>query len=149
MERSTVQSWLAAPVLSIKSDTFWFRTIRQLPTTGNCIAAADRRYHAARTEFRNLLTSVLSRLLSPDSSRAAESTTDEAEPVSLAPRWTSVMLDETCWAACATCCTLRDIFVGAEPLLFPRGGDGRRNLRNPLDVEPISLIAATESCVAV
>ena len=51
---------------------------------------------AARTEFRNLPTSSLRRLLSPDSDCAAERTCDEAEPVSLAPCCTSVMLDETC-----------------------------------------------------
>ena len=46
---------------------------------------------AARTVFRNLPTSSLSRLLSPDSNCAAESTCEEADPVSLAPRCTSVM----------------------------------------------------------
>src|SRR5580658_5508546 len=105
--------------------------------------------HAARTEFRNLLTSTLRRLLSPDSCRAAESTTDEAEPVSLAPRWTSVMLDETCWAACATCCTLRDISLVAEPCSSTADAidDAISDIRSM--VQPISLIAATESCVAV
>ena len=41
---------------------------------------------AALTELRNLLTSSLRRLESPDSDCAAERTCDEAEPVSLAPR---------------------------------------------------------------
>ena len=52
--------------------------------------------YAARTELRNLPTSSLSRLLSRDSDCAAERTCEEAEPVSLAPRCTSVMLAETC-----------------------------------------------------
>src|ERR1700681_4308726 len=52
--------------------------------------------HAARTELRNLPTSRLSRLLSPDSDFAAASTCDDADPVSLAPRCTSAMLEETC-----------------------------------------------------
>ena len=43
-------------------------------------------YQAALTELRNLPTSSLRRLLSPDSDCAAESTCDEADPVSLAPR---------------------------------------------------------------
>src|SRR5664279_3635769 len=64
---------------------------------------------AARTECKNFPTSSLSRLLSPDSDCAAESTCDEAEPVSLAPRCTSVMLEETCWVPCAACWTLREI----------------------------------------
>src|ERR1700738_2501240 len=73
------------------------------------------RTQAARTELTNLPTSIFSRLLSPDSLRAAESTSDEAAPVSPAPRFTSPMLDETCWVACETCCTLRDISLVAEP----------------------------------
>ena len=105
--------------------------------------------HAARTELRNLLTSTLRRLLSPDSSRAADSTTDEAEPVSLAPRCTSVMLDDTCWAACETCCTLRDISLVAEPCCSTADAidDAISDIRSM--VLPISLIAATKSCVAV
>jgi hypothetical protein len=47
---------------------------------------STRPCQAARTEFRNLPTSSLRRLLSPDSDCAAESTCEEAEPVSLAPR---------------------------------------------------------------
>src|SRR5437763_12468065 len=60
-------------------------------------------YQAARTELRNLSTSTLRRLLSPDSDCAAERTWVEAEPVSEAPRCTSVMLEETCWVPCAAC----------------------------------------------
>src|SRR6476619_3326004 len=73
------------------------------------------RNQAARTELRNLPTSSLRRLLSPDSDCAADSTCEEAEPVSLAPRCTSVMLDETCWVPCAACCTLREISCVAAP----------------------------------
>jgi hypothetical protein len=51
---------------------------------------------AARTESRNFATSTLRRLLSPDSICAAESTCEEADPVSPAPRCTSVMFAETC-----------------------------------------------------
>src|SRR5262245_15511301 len=65
--------------------------------------AVDRPRQAARTEPRNLLTSSLSRLLSPASDFAAVSTWDEAEPVWLAPRCTSAMLAETCWVPCAAC----------------------------------------------
>ena len=59
---------------------------------------------AARTVLRNLPTSVLSRLLSRDSVCAAESTWEEADPVSLVPRCTPVMLELTCWVPCAACC---------------------------------------------
>ena len=51
---------------------------------------------AARTESRNFATSTLRRLLSPDSICAADSTCEEADPVSPAPRWTSVIFAETC-----------------------------------------------------
>src|SRR4051794_36925003 len=70
---------------------------------------------AARTELRNLSTSIFRRLLSPDNDCAAESTWVEAEPVSEAPRCTSVMLEETCWVPCAACCTLREISCVAAP----------------------------------
>src|SRR5205809_672207 len=70
---------------------------------------------AARTELRNLPTSSLRRLLSDDNDCAAESTCEEADPASLAPRCTSVMLEETCWVPCAACCTLREISCVAAP----------------------------------
>src|SRR5882724_2065261 len=70
---------------------------------------------AALTELRNLPTSSLRRLLSPDSDCAAERTCDEADPVSLAPRCTSLMLAETCWVPWAACCTLREISWVAAP----------------------------------
>jgi two-component system, OmpR family, sensor kinase len=56
----------------------------------------SRLTQAARTVSRNLPTSSFSRLLSLDSDCAAASTCEEAVPVSLAPRCTSVMLAETC-----------------------------------------------------
>jgi hypothetical protein len=54
------------------------------------------KHQAARTVSRNLPTSSLRRLLSRKSDCAAGTTYDEAEPVSQAPRWASVMLEETC-----------------------------------------------------
>src|SRR5450755_4027512 len=73
------------------------------------------RRQAARTDVRNLLTSARRRPLSPDSDFAAESTCEEAEPVSVTPRCTSVMFDETCCVPCAACCTLREISCVAAP----------------------------------
>ena len=73
------------------------------------------RHYAARTELRNLPTSSFSRLLSDDSDWAEESTCEDAEPVSPAPRCTSVMLDETWWVPWAACCTLREISWVAAP----------------------------------
>src|ERR1043166_6950457 len=70
---------------------------------------------AARTESRNFVTSSLSRLLSPESICAADSTCEDADPVSPAPRWTSPMLLETCWVPWAACCTLREISCVAAP----------------------------------
>jgi hypothetical protein len=63
----------------------------------------------------NLPTSSLSRSLSPDSDLAAASTWAEADPISLAPRCTSAMLEETCCVPCAACCTLREISCVAAP----------------------------------
>src|SRR5215510_14473275 len=60
-------------------------------------------HQAARTEVSNLETSALRRPLSPDSDFAADSTCEDAEPVSVAPRSTSVMLDDTCWVPRAAC----------------------------------------------
>src|SRR5258708_1439983 len=70
---------------------------------------------AALTVLRHFPTSSLRRLLSPDSDCAAERTCDEADPVSLAPRCTSVILEETCWVPWAACCTLREISWVAAP----------------------------------
>src|SRR5450756_602828 len=70
---------------------------------------------AALTELRNLPTSSLRRLLSTDSDFAAESTCVEADPVSLAPRSTSAMLEETCEVPWAACWMLRDISCVAAP----------------------------------
>ena len=70
---------------------------------------------AARTVARNLPTSSLRRLLSLDSDWAAESTCEEADPVSLAPRCTSMMLERDLLRALAACCTLREISCVAAP----------------------------------
>ena len=70
---------------------------------------------AARTDWRNLATSSLRRLLSLDSDCAAERTWDEAVSVSVAPRCTSVILAETICVPCAACCTLREISCVAAP----------------------------------
>ena len=52
-------------------------------------------FQAARTESRNLPTSSLRRLLSPDSSCAADSTCVDDDPVSVAPCRTSAMCELT------------------------------------------------------
>src|SRR4051812_21489525 len=112
-------------------------------------AFARIRYdQAARTESRNLPTSSLRRLESLDSDWAAESTCAEAEPVSLAPRWTSVILEETCWVPWAACCTLREISCVAAPCSSTAAAmveeiSDRRSM-----VPLISLIAVTDSWVA-
>src|ERR1700681_4319124 len=80
------------------------RSIRVNSSHGRSTGVAGSYRQGALTEWRNLPTSSLRRLLSPDSDFAAERTCEEAEPVSLAPRCTSVMLAETCWVPCAACC---------------------------------------------
>src|SRR3981189_88707 len=104
--------------------------------------------YAARTEPRNLPTSSLRRLESCDSDWAEERTCDEAEPVSLAPRCTSVMLEETCWVPRAACCTLREISWVAAPCSSTAEAMVDEISDNFSMVPLISLIAFTESWVA-
>src|SRR5882672_9140634 len=103
---------------------------------------------AARTEVRNLETSARRRPLSPDSDFAADSTCEEAEPVSVAPRCTSVMLDDTCWVPCAACCTLREISCVAAPCSSTADAIVDEISESLSMVPEISLIAFTDSCVA-
>src|SRR5260370_30695172 len=72
-------------------------------------------HHAALTESRNLPTSSLRRLLSPDSNRAAESTCDEAAPVSPAPHCTSAIFVETYCLPCTACCTCQPFPASPRP----------------------------------
>src|SRR5438094_465890 len=75
-----------------------------LKTIGSPALSHRARFdQAARTVLRNLPTSSLSRLESRDKDCAAESTCEDADPVSVEPRCTSVMLEETCWVPCAAC----------------------------------------------
>src|ERR671912_391501 len=110
-------------------------------------ACRDRNNQAARTESRNLPTSSLRRLESLESDCAADSTCEEAEPVSLAPRWTSVMLDETCWVPCAACCTLREISCVAAPCSSTAAAMVDEISDNLSMVLLISLMALTDSWV--
>src|SRR4051812_46352379 len=111
------------------------------------IGACEGR-QAARTELRNLSTSTLRRLLSPDSDCAAERTWVEAEPVSEAPRCTSTMLAETCWVPWAACCTLREISCVAAPCSSTAEAIVEAISDSFSMVPLISLIALTESWVA-
>src|SRR5260370_16596734 len=77
------------------------------------------RIYAARTVARNLTTSAFRRLFSLESSCADESTCEEAEPVSPAPRLTSAMLVATWVEPIAACCTLRAISWVAPPFSPP------------------------------
>src|SRR5450432_4901525 len=104
--------------------------------------------HAALTEFRNLPTSSLRRLLSLDSDFAADRTCDEADPVSLAPRCTSVMLEETCWVPWAACWTLREISRVATPCSSTAAAMVDEISDSFSMVPLISLMALTDSSVA-
>src|SRR5450432_2220051 len=103
---------------------------------------------AALTEFRNLPTSSLRRLLSPDSDFAADKTCDEADPVSLAARCTTKMLALTCWVPCAACCTLREISCVAAPCSSTAAAMVEEISESFSMVPLISLMAFTDSCVA-
>src|SRR6266700_1628596 len=126
---------------------------RRLPAVRSDLAAAAfhptaGRNQAARTASRNLLTSVLRRSLSLDSDCAADRTCEEAEPVSVAPRCTSVMLDETCCVPCAACCTLRDISCVAAPCSSTAAAIADAISDSFSMVPEISLMAPTDSWVA-
>src|SRR5207253_2458270 len=103
---------------------------------------------AARTDSRNLATSILRRLLSPDSNCAAERTCDEAVSVSVAPRCTSVMLAETICVPCAACCTLREISCVAAPCSSTAAAIAEEISESFPMVPEISWMAPTESWVA-
>src|SRR6266511_126676 len=103
---------------------------------------------AARTESRNLATSSLRRLLSPESDCAAERTCDEAVSVSVAPRCTSVMLAETICVPCAACCTLREISYVAAPCSSTAAAIAEEISESFPMVPEISWMAPTESWVA-
>src|SRR5215467_5415402 len=103
---------------------------------------------AARTELRNLPTSCLRRLESDDSDCAEDSTCEEAEPVSPAPRCTSVMLEETCWVPRAACCTLREISWVAAPCSSTADAMVEEISDSFSMVVLIAWIAPTDSCVA-
>jgi hypothetical protein len=98
---------------------------------------------AALTESRNLPTSSLRRLLSPDSDCAAERTCDEADPVSLAPRCTSVMFELTSVVPCAACWMLRDISWVAAPCCSTAAAMADDSSDNLSMVPLISLMAFT------
>ena len=114
-----------------EDDQIYHRTTARRDT-GRTEARPYRRY-AARTVARNFSTSALSRVLSPDSDCAEDSTWVEAVPVSLAPRLTSPMLAAT-WAV-----PLRgllhvagDLLVGGA-LLLDRGRNRRGDFGNAAD----------------
>ncbi|MEI9922827.1 MAG: hypothetical protein WDN50_03970 [Bradyrhizobium sp.] len=71
--------------------------------------------YAARTVSINFPTSRFSRSLSFESDFAAESTCDDAAPVSDIPRWTSEMLAAPSEVPSAARCTLREISWVAAP----------------------------------
>src|SRR3569832_2353651 len=103
---------------------------------------------AARTELRNFPTSCLRRLESPESDLAADSTCEDADPVSLAPRCTTTMLEETCMVPWAARCTLREISWVAAPCSSTAAAMAEA-ISESFSMEPlISLIAPPDSCVA-
>ena len=112
------------------------------------LAAPGIALQAARTELRNRPTSSLRRLESPESDFAADSTCEEAEPVSLAPRCTSAMWDETCWVPWAACWMLREIPCVAAPCSSTAEAMVDDISDSFSMVLLISSIAATDSCVA-
>src|SRR5260370_37303358 len=59
-----------------------------------CADSPGQISQAVRTEHKNLATSTFRRLLSSDSAFADDSTSEDASPVSVAPRRTSLMLED-------------------------------------------------------
>src|SRR5260370_7205979 len=72
-------------------------------------------FYAARTVARNLTTSAFRRLFSLESSCADESTCEEAEPGSPAPRLTSALLVATWLEPIPACCPLPPISWAPPP----------------------------------
>ena len=103
---------------------------------------------AARTVARNLSTSSLRRLLSLDSDWAEDRTCADADPVSVAPLLTSVMLDAVWLVPSAACCTLRAISLVAAPCSSIAAAIAAVTCEILSIVVPISLIALTELPVA-
>ena len=89
--------------------------------------------YAVRTSSTNFCTSTLRRLLSLDSDCAEASTCAEAEPVSPAPRLTSVMLVATWRGAVGGLLDVAGDLLGRRALLLDRGRDGRGDLRDAAD----------------
>ncbi len=79
---------------------------------------------------------------------AADSTWVEAEPVSIAPRWTSVMFAETSWVPSEACCTLREISCVAAPCSSTAAAIADDTSDRRSMVPPISWMALTDSPVA-
>src|SRR6478735_10556500 len=105
------------------------------------------RIYAALTVARNLTTSAFRRLFSLESNCADESTCEEAEPVSPAPRLTSAMLVATCVEPIAACCTLRVISWVAAPCSSMAAAIAAAISETRPIVPLISLMATTDSCV--
>jgi hypothetical protein len=88
------------------------------------------------------------RPLSAESDRAADSTWPEADPVPLAPRWTSAMLEETSRVPTAACCTLREISWVAAPCSSTAAAIVEAISESRSMVTLIAWIAPTDSRVA-
>jgi hypothetical protein len=115
---------------------------------GIMLESTPVRYQAARTDVRNLPTSLLRRSLSLASDCAAVRTSVEAAPVSVAPRCTSVMLAETCWVPWDACWTLREISCVAAPCSSTAAAIADEISDSRSIVPEISLMALTDSSVA-
>ncbi len=109
------------------------------------LSSAAARTQAARTVSRNWLTPAFDRLLSDDSACAADNTSDEAEPVSLAPPCTSMMLDQTSLVPCEACWTLREISCVAAPYSSTAAAMVEAISESHSMVPEISLMAPTDS----
>ncbi len=88
------------------------------------------------------------RVLSLDRLRAEFSTSSEAEPVSVAPRLTCMTLVAASCVPCATVWTLRAISCVAELCCSTALAIVEAMSEILPIVPPISLMAATDSCVA-
>src|SRR3954468_14238256 len=107
-----------------------------------------RNGYAARTVSRNLVTSILSRVLSLDSDRAEACTCADADPVSPAPRCTSRMLDDTSEVPRAALWILREISCVEAPCSSTAEAMVAQISDMREIVSPMSLIAPTDSSVA-
>src|SRR5207253_457131 len=123
-------------------------TIGRMSEIASTIVSAVEEQGAATQEISRNVQQAAQGTHEVSSNIAADSTCEEDEPVSLAPRCTSTMLEETSWVPWAACCTLRELSCVAAPCSSTAAAMAEEISDSFSMVPLISRIAVTESSVA-